>query len=59
MAQKKREFCSKCKQITTQTKEPKQEWLCLCCESAKFRSARANKAIKAKADQKPKLNLIF
>jgi hypothetical protein len=59
MAQRKREFCKKCNQVTTHTKEPKEDWLCLCCESAKFRSNKATEAIKAKAAQKPRLNLRF
>ena len=59
MAQRKREYCKKCDQITTHTKELKQEWVCLCCDSAKFRSTKATKSIKAKSSQKPRLNLLF
>ena len=59
MAQRKREFCIKCSQITTHSKEPKEEWKCLCCESARFRSRKATDTIKAKTALKPKLNLRF
>jgi hypothetical protein len=57
--QKQRIFCPKCNQITTQTKEAKKEWVCLCCESAKFRSQAQTEARKKNTQAKPRLNLKF
>ena len=57
MPQKKQEYCNKCNQITTQIKKTKEEWVCLCCESAKFRSPSANKVIKAKSQTKSRWNM--
>jgi hypothetical protein len=55
-----RQFCEKCKQITTQTKnDAASPWNCLCCESVKFRSKKATLDIKKKINKKPKLNLSF
>jgi len=61
MSQRKvRQHCIPCNQITTQVKEVGvKEWKCLCCESAKFRSAKKSEQIKKKSDTKPKLNLNF
>jgi len=59
MPKRKREFCEKCNQVTTHSKEPEKEWVCLCCESAKFRSSKETDAIKEKKTQNRKLNLRF
>jgi hypothetical protein len=57
---KKRQFCDKCNQITTQTRSSaKAEWTCLCCESARNRSAQQTEQIRAKNSKKPRLNIKF
>jgi hypothetical protein len=61
MAGKKvRQYCKVCEQVTTQTKSGKgAEWVCVCCESAKFRSQQATDEIKSKNKKKPRLNITF
>jgi hypothetical protein len=57
---KKRQFCNACNQITTQTrKRPADPWTCLCCESAKARSATETDAIRKRSAAKKRLNLDF
>ena len=60
MAQKQRQFCKACNQITTQVKaSAATDWQCLCCESAKFRTQNRTTTIKKKGAKKPRLNLNF
>ena len=60
MAQKLRQFCKECNQITTQTKSTKDTpWVCLCCEAGKLRSPLEVARLKAKAKAKPRLNIKF
>lgn len=57
---KKREFCKACNQITTQVRDVETKaWKCLCCESAKYRTAQKTQEIKQKNTTKKRLNITF
>lgn len=63
MAKKKRQMCDKCDQITThEFKKPEEHstnkaWVCLCCESARYRTNAENEKIQSRKSKK--LNLDF
>lgn len=60
MAKKIRQMCEACNQVTTQVKEkPEDDWKCLCCESAKFRSQQEVEEIKKRGAKKPRFNVEF
>jgi hypothetical protein len=57
---KRRQHCTKCKQVTTQTQQKSgDKWVCLCCESAKYRTAAQNRAIQKNSRAKKRLNISF
>lgn len=55
-----RSYCPRCEQVTTQTQDGASgPWKCLCCESARLRSAEATKKIKQRGRAKDRLNVSF
>lgn len=49
MDKKAQQYCTFCKQVTTQVYDSASTgWKCLCCESAKTRSLEATKQIASK-----------
>lgn len=60
MADKVRQFCIECNQVTTQVRaSSKEDWKCLCCESGKNRSSEELTALKEKAHKQKRLNITF